>query len=182
MHGRRSATLSCGSQVSRITKHFGKRYKRSNDLRTAWSRFSLFNLSASAHQVAVDSAHVFVRRHYLNAHDGLEQHRLRFSYGVLERQRTRNVKRALVRIDFMVITVQQPDLNVHEFVACQEATLQRILDALLNRLDKFLGNGAAGNLVFEDKALARSRLDLDLDVSKLATAARLLFVDFLARR
>src|SRR5258705_13022637 len=62
MHGRRSATLSCASQVSRIPKHFEKRYKRSNDLRPAWWRFGFFNLSASAHKVTVDRAHVFVSR------------------------------------------------------------------------------------------------------------------------
>src|SRR5258705_10093920 len=118
MHGRRSATLSCGSQVSRIPKHFGKRYKRSNDLRTAWSRFGFFNLSASAHKVAVDRAHVFVRRYHLDAHDWLEQHRLRFSHGVLERQRTRNVERALVRIDFMVITLEQSYPDIYYFVTC----------------------------------------------------------------
>src|SRR4030095_1171471 len=128
MHGRRSATLSCGSQVSRIPKHFGKRYKRSNDLRPAWSRFGFFNLPASAHKVAVDCAHVFVRRYHLNPHDWLQQHWLRFSHGVLERQRTGNVERALVRIDFMIITVQQSDPDVYQFVARQEATLQRILD------------------------------------------------------
>src|SRR5258705_8585772 len=182
MHGRSGATLSCGSQVSRIPKHFGKRYKRSNDLRAAWSRFGFFNFSASAHKVTVDRAHVFVRRYHLDAHDWLKQHRLRFSHGVLKCERTRDMERALVRIDFMVVTVQQSDPDIYKFVACQEATLQRILDSLFDRLDVFLRDRTAGNFVFEDKAFAGGRLDLDLDVAKLTAAARLLLIDFFARR
>src|SRR6267378_2194002 len=82
----------------------------------------------------------------------------------------------------MVITEDQAHLDIHEFITSKETTLHCVLDSLLDRLDVFLRDRATGNLVFEDKALAGRRLDLDLNVSKLTTTTRLFLVDFFPRR
>src|SRR5829696_4197693 len=82
----------------------------------------------------------------------------------------------------MVTPEYQAHLDVHQLIASEEATLHGISNPALDRLDVLLGNGAARNLVFEDKPFARSRLDLDLHMPKLATAACLLLINFLTGR
>ena len=49
------------------------------------------------------------------------------------------------------------------------------------RLDELTRNRTAGDLVFEDKAFARCRFDLEFDVAKLTAAARL-FLEYLFAR
>src|SRR6188474_2826511 len=92
------------------------------------------------------------------------------------------MERALIRIDLVVITKHQTYLDVYELITSEEATLHRISNSALDGLDVLLGNSTARNLIFENKTLARSGLDFDLDVSKLTTAACLLLVDLLAGR
>src|SRR5437764_588526 len=67
-------------------------------------------------------------------------------------------------------------------IAAQRPSQPRhyVSDAFGNRLNKLSRNNAAGDLVFEDKAFARCGLDLELDVAKLAAAARLLLEYFFA--
>ena len=68
----------------------------------------------------------------------------------------------------------QLDLHVDHRIAGEDAVLQRLLDALLDRADVLARDRAADDLVLEDEALARlRRLHVDDDVAVLALAARL---------
>src|SRR5258708_2538868 len=82
----------------------------------------------------------------------------------------------------MIGTENQTHTDVDQFITGQETALHRVLDSLLDRLDEFPRNRAAGDLVLENKTFTRSRLDLELDVAELAAAAGLLFEDFFAGR
>src|SRR3954454_17100581 len=92
------------------------------------------------------------------------------------------MERALIRIDFVITAEYQTHADVHELVAGEEATLHRVSNSALDGLDVFLRNRTARDLVFDNKTFTRSRLDLDLHVSKLTTTAGLFLVDFLAGR
>src|SRR5688572_33246414 len=92
------------------------------------------------------------------------------------------MKRALIRIDLVVVAKHQAHPDVHQLIASEETTLHRVSNPALDGLDVLLGNSAASNLVFENKPLTRGRFDLDLHMAKLATAAGLLFIDLFAGR
>src|SRR5215813_158599 len=91
------------------------------------------------------------------------------------------MERTLVGIDFVESAENQAHLDVDHFIACQEATLHRVLDSLLNRLDVLAWNGATGNFVYKNKTLAGRRLDLQFNVRVLTTTTCLLLEDLLAR-
>src|SRR5690349_2421848 len=92
------------------------------------------------------------------------------------------MERALIRIDLVVTTKNEAHTDVDQLVAGEQTTLHRIPNTVLNGPDVLLRNGATRDLVFEDKPFARSRLDLDLDVTKLAATAGLLLVNLFAGR
>src|SRR5215470_9217549 len=92
------------------------------------------------------------------------------------------MERALIRIDLVITSKHQAHTDVNELVAGEKTTLHRITNSVLDGPDVLLGNGAARNLVLENKSFARSRLDLDLHMTKLAAAAGLLLVNFFAGR
>ena len=102
-----------------------------NNLRAAGTRLHLFDLTATTIQVTVDGAHVIFRRHHFNSHDRLQQNRLGLFNGILKSQRAGNMKRALVRVDFMKTTINQTHSDVDHVIAGQIATLHSVVNALL---------------------------------------------------
>ena len=86
----------------------------------------------------------------------------------------------------MIRTVVQSNLDVNNRISGEYACLKRAPDTGINRRNKLLRNGTAGNGVNELVALAGLvRLDNDLDVTVLTRTARLtlvlgLVVDLLA--
>src|SRR5689334_7204422 len=88
------------------------------------------------------------------------------------------MERALIRVDFVITTEDEPDLDVDHFITGEEPTLHRVANSLFDGLDVFPRNRAAGDLVLKHKTLAGRRLDLDLDVTVLATTASLLLINF----
>src|SRR5215470_9791338 len=91
------------------------------------------------------------------------------------------MERALIRVDFVITTEDEPDLDVDHFIACEETTLHRIANSLFDRLDVFPRNRAASDLVLKHKTFTGCGLDLDLDVTVLAATASLLLINFLTR-
>ena len=74
----------------------------------------------------------------------------------------------------MVRAVVELDVDARRRVAGEDARLERFLDALLDRLDELLRDGAAEDLVVEHELVAfLGRLDADLALAVLAAAARL---------
>src|ERR1043165_635342 len=92
------------------------------------------------------------------------------------------MKRALVRVDFMEPAVKQTHLDVNHVIARQIATLHRVANTSLSRLDEFTGNRPAGNFVLKHKAFAGRGLNFNLDVRVLTAAAGLFLEYFFTRR
>src|SRR6185437_14263337 len=88
-------------------------------------------------------------------------------------QRPGDLERDLRRVGVVVLAVHQADAHVDHRVAGPDARLQRLLDALLHRGDELRGYGAALDPGDEVEALARRRLDVDVDDAVLARAAGL---------
>ena len=76
----------------------------------------------------------------------------------------------------MVRTEDQLDLHVHHGEASEHASLEGIIDTLVNSGDVFLGNNAAGDAVDELIAVAGVGFNLDNNVTVLTATTRLLGV------
>src|SRR5882757_5820913 len=77
----------------------------------------------------------------------------------------------------MVTAVEQTYLNVRHGEAGENSTFERFPDPLFNRLDEFLGNRAAVNVVFEyESAALGKRGNSNLCHTVLPAATRLLHV------
>ena len=81
----------------------------------------------------------------------------------------------------MVLTVDQRRLDVDRGIAGEHAGVERLLHALVGRLDVLARDLAAADLVDELVALARVRLERDLDDGELAGTTGLLDVAVLDR-
>src|ERR1700759_2610889 len=103
----------------------------------------------------------------------LQQTRLGPSDRFLERQRAGDAERDLRGVGVVVLAVGQRDADVHEREAGAGAVVHRVLDALLHGGDELGGDRSTTALVDEVKALARSRLDIDVDDAVLARATGL---------
>src|SRR6202035_4986659 len=73
----------------------------------------------------------------------------------------------------MVFAVDERHTDVDQWVSSTRTVVHRVLDPLLNRGDELGRDRAAPDLVDEVKALARGRLDVDVDDAVLARAAGL---------
>ena len=73
----------------------------------------------------------------------------------------------------MVAAVVELDLDARDRIAGERTVLQRLADALLDRLDELLGDDAADDLVVEDELGLGGRAQADLGVAVLAAAAGL---------
>ena len=136
------------------------------------ARLHSLDLTATAVQVADDVAHELLGHRHLDAHDRLEDGRIGLLEGVLDRQRTGDLERHLGRVHVVERAVEQRHLDVDHGVAGVDARLERLADALVDRLDVFARDGAADDLV--DELVARAlllRLELDHRVAVLALAA-----------
>src|SRR5689334_17763886 len=91
----------------------------------------------------------------------------------LERQRTRDLEGHFVRVDFVVAAVVERGFHVYYFVAGEHAALKSLANTLIDRLDVFLRNYAADDVILELITLARIRLQLDLGVAVIAGTAGL---------
>src|SRR5882724_6666576 len=169
--------------VSRELHRVGRapqRHAGANDLRAA-ARFHRDDPTAAAVQVPDDRAHVLLRGHDLDVHDGLEQHRLGAPARLLEAHRRGDLERHLGGVHVVVRAVGEPDVDVHDRVAGEHAGVERLADALLDGGNVLPRDRAADDLVLEFEALRLVRLDLQVDVAVLAAAARLPHVTPLRR-
>ena len=95
----------------------------------------------------------------------------------LDRHRTGDLEGHFRRIDIVIAAVVQRHLDIRHRIAGQNAAFQRFLDTRLGRVDVFLRNPAARDIVLELEAGARrQRLHANLDVAVLAVTAGLLDV------
>src|SRR5690606_24854708 len=107
-------------------------------------------------------------------HDRLQQHRAGLRRALLEAHRAGDLEGHFARIDVVVRTVVQSDLDVDHRIAGDHAVLHGFPDALVDRGNVFLRHDTADDAV--DDLVARPgllRLDAQEHVPVLAAAARL---------
>ena len=110
----------------------------------------------------------------LDPHDRLEDGRVRLGDRILDRHRAGDLERHLRGVHLVVRAVEQRHLDVDHRVARVDARVERLADALVDRLDVLARDGAADDLVDELVAGALlAGLDLDDGVAVLALAAGL---------
>src|SRR5690606_33226471 len=168
------AALRHRAQLRGVTEHLGQRHFSLDDLRAARRIVHALHEAATTVQVAHDVTHVVFRRFHLDLHDRLEQHGAGLLHAFLEAHGAGDLERHFVRVDVMVGTVEQGDLDVHDREAGDDAILHGLLDALVDRRDILLRHHAANDGV--DKLVARARLlrlDAQPDMTVLTATTRL---------
>src|SRR5690606_27411187 len=68
--------LRHAAQVGRVAEHLGERHKGRNRPPAARLHLHLLDVAAPCRDVALNRAHVLFRRHHLDPHDRLKQHRV----------------------------------------------------------------------------------------------------------
>src|SRR5688500_1644039 len=106
-------------------------------------------MTAAAVDVADDVAHELLRNDDLDLHDRLDDHRTSALDGVFQRHRAGDLERHLIRVDLMLRTVDDGDLEVHHGIAGDDAVLHRLLDSGLDRLRPFLAETLSLDLPVE---------------------------------
>src|SRR5438094_4015345 len=173
LHREGRATLRARPEIRGIAEHLSEGRVRGDHLRVA-ARLLARDAAAASVDVADDLAHVLLRGHDLERHDGLEDDRRRFAHRLLEGHRARDLERDLRRIDLVVRAVDDGRLDVDDGVAGEHARLHRLLDALLDGGDVLARDDAALGAVHElEAATRRQRLEPQHDVAVLSAAARL---------
>src|SRR6266513_1176405 len=175
LHRGRRPSLRHREEVRHVPEHLPEGHVRADDLRGA-ARLHRDDAAPAAVQVAHDGAHVLLRRHHLDVHHGLEEHRLGLAARLLEAQGRGDLEGHLRGIHLVVGAVGEPHPEVDYRVAGQHARVERLADALLDRRDVFLRDRAADDLVLELEPFPGVRLDLEIDVAVLAPAAGLAHV------
>src|SRR5438093_209300 len=173
LHGVGRPPLGHRAHLGRVAEHRRQRHVGADDLRGP-ARLHGDDAAPSAVEVADDGAHVLLGRDDLDVHDGLEQDGFGLPAGLLHAHGAGDLEGHLRRIHLVVGTVGESYPHVDHRVAGEHAGLQRLPHTLLDRRYVFLRDGAAHDLVLERDPLARrGRLDLELDVTVLTSAARL---------
>src|SRR4051812_44397936 len=144
------AALAHRAQRRAVAEHLRERHRRVDDLR-ARALVHAADLAAAAGQVAHHVAEVVGRRDDFDVHDRLEQDQPGLVRGLLERHRARDLERHFRGVDVVVAAVDQLDLHVDDRVTREDAVLQCLGDALLDRADVLARDRAADDLVLEDE-------------------------------
>src|SRR5690606_30243293 len=185
LHGVRCATLGLRTQAGGVAEHLGEGNLGLDDLATARNVFHALDHATTGGQVAHNVAGVFFRRFDFHSHHGLEQHRVGLAHAFLERHGRSHAERVLVRVDVVVRTEEQCDLDVDHRVAGHHARRQGFLNTLVDCGNVFARNHTTLDGVDEFVAATRlERFELEHDVTVLTTTARLLdelAFDFLDR-
>src|SRR5262249_44950667 len=114
-----------------------------------------FDTATTRVQVADDRSHKFFGNRNLDIHHRLEQNGLRLASSFLEGHGTSDLERHFVRVDVVIASVVQRNLNVNPLVAGKHAASHRVLNTLVDRLDVLLGDHAALDVIRELVTLAR---------------------------
>src|SRR5450756_1847268 len=162
-----------GPEGGGVTEHFRERDARRDDLEVH-ARLHVVDAAAARAEVAVHGSEELVGRDDLDGHHRLENDRVRLLGGVLERHGAGDLEGHLRGVDVVKRAVVELDLDVDRRVTGEDASENRLTDALVDRLDELLGDRAARDAVDKLVVLALGmRAQADLGVAVLALAARL---------
>src|SRR5919108_138618 len=158
---------------SGVAEHLRQRHDCLDHLRPG-AMLHPFDPSAARAQITHDRPREIFWCYHFHRHHRLQQHRTGLASRLLERHRTGDLKRHFVRVHFVVTAIVEFDFHIHHGIAREHSAFERLLNPLIHRLDVFLGNNTADDLVHKLVTLAGLlRFDPNLDVTVLATAASL---------
>src|SRR5664279_5079223 len=112
-HRVRRPTLGPRPEVADVAEHLRQRHECRHDAGAAALGHGL-DLSTTRVQVADDVTHVVFGRDDLDAHQRLQKHRLGHPGGFLHRDGTRDLERHFGRVDLVVGTVDQGQLDAQQ--------------------------------------------------------------------
>src|SRR6185436_2293768 len=163
-------------QLGVVAEHLRQRHLGLDDLHAAALLHAL-RAPAPAGEVAHHRARVFLGHADLDLHDWLQERGPALRDRVLVGERAGDLERHLRGVDVVVLAVVELHLEVDHRVAGDEALHPRLLNALLDRGDEVLRDGAPEDVVHErEVAAAGEGLHADLAITELAVSARLLLV------
>ena len=131
LHGIDRATLSTGTKVGCVAEHVAQRNFRSDDDRIATLLLTLDETTAGR-DIAHDEAGVLFRSFDFNVHNGLENDRIGLLERVFDSHRTSDLEGSFRGVDLMVGTVDEFNANIFDRIACQNARVECLLDALID--------------------------------------------------
>ncbi len=157
-----------------VAEHFLQRHLSANHNRGTRCFLALDHATTTV-EIAHHVTDVIIRCGDFHVHDRLKNHRTGVLHAFTEASLCRDFERQSGRVNVMVLTVEQGELEVHGREACQHTTGSLNPDALFYSRNVFLRNRSADNLVLElDLAFMRS--ELDLHFSELTRTTRLLLM------
>src|SRR5207249_7750949 len=112
-------------------------------------RFGTFDAGPLRRQVAHDVAHRVVGDHYVEIHDGLEQHDAGFASRLLEGEAPGELERDVGGVDGVELAVVELRLDVDDGVAGDDSFVERLANAFLDRRDEVVRDRAADDRVLE---------------------------------
>src|SRR5215217_2725238 len=172
LHGERRAALGLGAHGRRVTEHLGERNHRADDLPAAAGVHTLY-VASPRREVAHHVAHELLGHDDLDIHNGLKQNRVGHLERLFDGHRTSDLECHLGRVDLVVRTVDQLDLDIDHGVASDNAGIQRLPDTLVHARDVLSRDDTADYLVVELVTCLVVVLGVDDRVSVLAPATRL---------
>ncbi|GAD09533.1 hypothetical 66.3 kda protein in hag2 5'region [Gluconobacter frateurii NBRC 103465] len=176
LHGEGCTTLRCRTQMGNVAEHFLQRHLCA-DHHGRTRRFLALDDATATVKIAHDVTDVVVRRRDFHVHDWLKDHRTGVLHAFTEAGLGSDFEGQSRRVNVMVLTVKQRELEVHRREASENTRGALHPDALFDCRNVFLRNRTADNLVREDDLVRLvRRSELDLDFSVLTRTTRLLLV------
>src|SRR5690606_21308056 len=118
--------LGLRPQVADVAEHLRQRHHGSDDA-IGTPLLHRLNGPTPGVEVTDDVAHVVLWGVDLAGHHRLEQHRVRLTGSFLERHGPGDLEGHLGRVDLVVLTVHQCDLQTHQRIAGEHAVLHGVL-------------------------------------------------------
>src|SRR5258707_7181496 len=148
LHGIVSAALRGRPHVSGVTEH-GAEWNRGPYGLCGADHLHTFDSSPPRIQIADDRTHIFLGDDNFDCHHRLQQNWLSLPGGFLKGHRPGDLECHFVRVDVVIAAVIEGNFDIHHLVSGKNTALHGILNALIDRLDVLLGDGAALNVVRE---------------------------------
>ena len=148
LHRVGGAAARQGADGRGIPEELGKR-GIGDDLDGAVAGVDLNDGAAAGTDVADDVAHVLFRSGDFHLHDRFEEAEAALARGFLQPHGSGDLERHFRGVDRVERAVDDIHMEIGERVACEHAGGRGFADALFDRLDEFLRDGAADDLVFD---------------------------------
>src|SRR3954453_14900256 len=144
LHAVAGPALGLRPKVTHVAEHLGERHQRLDDPGAGALLHRLDDATPRV-EVADDVAHVVLGRRDLDGHHRLEQRGVGLAGRLLHHHRTGDLERHLGRVDLVVLTVQQRQLDTDQRVAGQHAVLHGVLRTGVHRRDVLPRDAATGH-------------------------------------